>query len=357
LPKKKNPKKKKNLEQQETSNSINDNDAKWSHDRFDESQQMPKSKTELVKRYGYDIRETSSSSKQPEITAKAKPNKPPPPSKERDTNNNNNQSRKENHFGQNKGGRIVNNSNSNRQKFVNNEYDEEDESNERGNFIRRNDQNESFVADLRRKKPAPKNFQQTRRNADQSYNQYNNDNRMTNNNNEYSQNNRSHQNQTYKNNENFTNSSELPKRYSSMRNQHFNNNTNVNNGPIESTQYHQNWQQQHQQQTLSPALMHTHHPIAAPQRQQHQHHYYPTYQYTNPQYPEYSAAAVPVPTMVAQQQAAHIIYYQNPIASLPHPQSHHQFHHQNHHIQQQVNHSAQRQSKAIPIVNPHSHRQ
>ena len=30
---------------------------KWSHDRFDEEKQMPKSKTELIKRYGYDIRE------------------------------------------------------------------------------------------------------------------------------------------------------------------------------------------------------------------------------------------------------------------------------------------------------------
>ncbi|RNA41900.1 CASC3 [Brachionus plicatilis] len=34
---------------------------KWSHDRFDERQQQPKSKGELVKRYGYDIREEKDS--------------------------------------------------------------------------------------------------------------------------------------------------------------------------------------------------------------------------------------------------------------------------------------------------------
>ena len=34
-----------------------DDDAKWSHDRFDSNEQQPKTKIELVKRYGYDIRE------------------------------------------------------------------------------------------------------------------------------------------------------------------------------------------------------------------------------------------------------------------------------------------------------------
>ena len=36
---------------------IVDEDAVWSHDRFDENEQQPKSKTEIVKAYGYDIRE------------------------------------------------------------------------------------------------------------------------------------------------------------------------------------------------------------------------------------------------------------------------------------------------------------
>jgi hypothetical protein len=39
--------------------NIND---KWTHDRFDERQQQPKSRSELVKRYGYDIREEKSAS-------------------------------------------------------------------------------------------------------------------------------------------------------------------------------------------------------------------------------------------------------------------------------------------------------
>lgn len=40
-----------NLEREEESKD------RWAHDRFDLTQQQPKSKTELVKRYGYDIRE------------------------------------------------------------------------------------------------------------------------------------------------------------------------------------------------------------------------------------------------------------------------------------------------------------
>lgn len=44
---------KKNFNKKERTNL----DEKWVHDRFDERQQQPKSKCELVKRYGYDIRQ------------------------------------------------------------------------------------------------------------------------------------------------------------------------------------------------------------------------------------------------------------------------------------------------------------
>ena len=41
----------------ENSESACDEEARWSHDKFDLTEQQPKSKTELVKRYGFDIRE------------------------------------------------------------------------------------------------------------------------------------------------------------------------------------------------------------------------------------------------------------------------------------------------------------
>ncbi|CAF0938205.1 unnamed protein product [Brachionus calyciflorus] len=333
---------------------------KWSHDRFDERQQQPKSKNELVRRYGYDIREEND-------VNSIKPIKKEVNSKQNTRKNSQ-------------------------------DYDSDEEFNQKRDEIRRNSDSDDFgqrLADLRRRKNQPKpreninqnfdeyklnqnssrsykkNFKQKDQNSLNIENQFQkmsiNDNKQKN----------FEQNGNYQNNSN--NQIEIPKRYSSMRGQNIqsqNQQQQQQNQPAQTQraltanhsqqQNSQQFQQQQQYQVVyqnnnnwQPSFHQNYQPqnttsmsIAPPpglplsQGQNNRPYYYvPQSDYIAAQ--EYAAA-------MAASLMSNQIFYSNGTNGTQSPSlspltNVHGYTHLTH---VQNNQFGQRQSKAIPIVNP-----
>lgn len=269
---------------------------KWAHDRFDERQQQPKSRVELVKRYGYDIREEKD-------VDSIKPVR-------------------KNNF----------ESCENEQKEALNENETENKS------LPSDSDDDSIgqkLANLRRRKTYPnrkngkKNFSQ--RINEKSMPDYKNEDNLEN----------SFQKLNIKGKANTNQNGEFPKRYSSMRNQsNFNpqNNQMVQRDQTYQPAY-QNWQpnfHQNYNTQLAPPPG-----LPLPQTQNNSQFYYI-------QQSDYVAAQEYAAAMAASLMS-NPVFYSNGHNSVPSPS-----------ISPLINaqpYQVNRQSKAIPIVNPNKSKQ